>query len=290
MKQKTGPKFFQKLKRKDQFEIRSVEISPEKAVAGLAESVYEFGVAASRRQPTDVATIPTDYLKTLVSIATNTWRAKNKMMDSATGEVREDMKRVDRHIEAICRSLAEVGIVTRKAAQLAGFKESPLLQEPVAAALAYGFKVDSEKAYWLVYDFGGGTFDAAVIKSEEGTIHVAHHGGDNFLGGSNIDWAIVEKLVAPRLAKEFGLADFNRGNKKWKWAFDKLKYFTEIAKIDLSRNERATLECKFKDDDTGDRIEFECELTRNEVVNDRPTAVARASAIGTSSAGVLPIM
>jgi hypothetical protein len=113
MKQKTGPKFFRKLKRKDQFEIRSVEISPEKAVAGLAESVYEFGVAASRRQPTDVAPIPTDYLKTLVSIATNTWRAKNKMMDSATGEVREDMKRVDRHIEAICRSLAEVGIVIR---------------------------------------------------------------------------------------------------------------------------------------------------------------------------------
>ena len=113
MKQKTGPKFFQKLKRKDQFEIRSVEFSPEKAVAGLAESVYEFGVAASRRQPTDVATIPTDYLKTLVSIATNTWRAKNKMKDSVTGEVREDMKRVDRHIEAIHRSLTEVGIVIR---------------------------------------------------------------------------------------------------------------------------------------------------------------------------------
>ena len=108
---------------------------------------------------------------------------------------------------------------TRKAAQLAGFKESPLLQEPVAAALAYGFQVDQEKAYWLVYDFGGGTFDAAIIKSEEGTIHVAHHGGDNFLGGSNIDWAIVEKLLAPRVAKEFGLADFTRGNKKWMRAF-----------------------------------------------------------------------
>lgn len=44
---------------------------------------------------------------------------------------------------------------TRKAAQLAGLKESPLLQEPVAAALAHGFQVDGEKAYWLVYDFGG---------------------------------------------------------------------------------------------------------------------------------------
>ena len=155
---------------------------------------------------------------------------------------------------------------TRKAAQLAGFKESPLLQEPVAAALAYGFQVDQEKAYWLVYDFGGGTFDAAIIKSEEGTIHVVDHGGDNFLGGSNIDWAIVEKLVAPKLAKEFGLTDFARGNKKWKCAFDRLKYFAEIAKIELSRNERATLEGKFTDD-SGERITFECELTRTEVVN-----------------------
>jgi molecular chaperone DnaK len=156
---------------------------------------------------------------------------------------------------------------TRKAAQLAGFKESPLLQEPVAAALAYGFKVDQEKAYWLVYDFGGGTFDAAIIKSEEGTIHVAHHGGDNFLGGSNIDWAIVEKLIAPRVIKDFGLADFTRGNKKWTRAFAKLKRAAEIAKIDLSRNERATVEvCKFEDD-SGAEIEFECDLTRDEVVN-----------------------
>jgi len=154
---------------------------------------------------------------------------------------------------------------TRKAALLAGFKESPLLQEPVAAALAYGFQVDQEKAYWLVYDFGGGTFDAAVIKSEEGTIHVAHHGGDNFLGGSNIDWAIVEKLIAPRVVKEFRLTDFSRGNQKWKRAFTKLKRAAEIAKIDLSRNERATVEAKFEDD-SGDEIEFECELTRNEVV------------------------
>jgi molecular chaperone DnaK len=155
---------------------------------------------------------------------------------------------------------------TRKAALLAGFKESPLLQEPVAAALAYGFKVDQEKAYWLVYDFGGGTFDAAVIKSEEGTIHVAHHGGDNFLGGSNIDWAIVEKLIAPRVVKSFGLTDFVRGNRKWKRAFTKLKRAAEIAKIDLSRNERATVEAKFEDD-SGEEIEFECELTRNEVVS-----------------------
>ena len=156
---------------------------------------------------------------------------------------------------------------TRKAAQLAGFKESPLLQEPVAAALAYGFQVDQEKAYWLVYDFGGGTFDAAIIKSEEGTIHVVHHGGDNFLGGSNIDWAIVEKLVAPRLAKELGLSNFVRGNERWKREFARLKYAVEIAKIDLSRNERTIAEFGNFTNDGGEKIPFECELTRDEVVN-----------------------
>lgn len=59
------------------------------------------------------AELPTDNLKTLVSIATNAWRAKTKMVDTTTGEVREDMKRVDRHIEAIYRCLAEAGIVIR---------------------------------------------------------------------------------------------------------------------------------------------------------------------------------
>ncbi len=76
MKSKSGSKFFQKLKRKDQFEISSVDISPEKAVAGLAESVYEFGVAVSAAKPTDVTPIPTDYLKTLVSSIRQTLRPK----------------------------------------------------------------------------------------------------------------------------------------------------------------------------------------------------------------------
>jgi len=155
---------------------------------------------------------------------------------------------------------------TRQAAHHAGFKDSPLLQEPVAAALAHGFQADKEKAYWLAYDFGGGTFDAAIIKAEEGTIHVVNHGGDNFLGGSDIDWAVVEQVLVPRLLDEFDLADFTRGNRQWRQAFAKLKRSAEIAKIDLSRSERVTLEaCKFSDA-SGEEIEFECELSRNEVV------------------------
>ena len=119
---------------------------------------------------------------------------------------------------------------TRRAAELAGFAQSPLLQEPVAAALAYGFQKDEEKAYWLVYDFGGGTFDAALIRAEEGIITVVAHEGDNFLGGSDIDWAILRDLVLPRLGQEFDLPDFRRGNARWEKEILKLKSAIEKAK------------------------------------------------------------
>jgi molecular chaperone DnaK len=73
---------------------------------------------------------------------------------------------------------------TMKSAGLAGLTQCRLVLEPVAAALSYGFQKEFHKEYWLVYDFGGGTFDAAVMKVEDGTIMVVNHGGNNYLGGS----------------------------------------------------------------------------------------------------------
>jgi molecular chaperone DnaK len=157
---------------------------------------------------------------------------------------------------------------TRRAATLAGFKASPLLQEPVAAALAYGFQIDSEKAYWLVYDFGGGTFDAALIKAEEGMINVVHHGGDNFLGGSDIDWAVIEKILIPRLTKDYDLSGFTRGAGKWKRAFQLLKHGVEAAKLELSTKEVTTLGAMpLFNDSSGETIEGEdIVLTRNDLI------------------------
>ncbi len=59
------------------------------------------------------------------------------------------------------------------------------------------------QACWLVFDFGSGTFDAALVTSRDGTMHVVNHGGGNFLGSSDIDWAIVERLLAPQIASEY---------------------------------------------------------------------------------------
>lgn len=155
---------------------------------------------------------------------------------------------------------------TKKAAQKAGFVSSPLLQEPVAAALAYGFQDESEKAFWLVYDFGGGTFDAAVIQVRDGAPKVVNHDGDNNLGGKLIDWEIVEQLLIPAVAKEHPLTDFRRGNLKWSAAMAKLKLKAEEAKIRLSRDESAEIIIDFLcTDDRGDQVSFEYELQRRDV-------------------------
>ncbi|MDI6763302.1 MAG: Hsp70 family protein [Thermodesulfobacteriota bacterium] len=126
---------------------------------------------------------------------------------------------------------------TDRAAKLAGISTSILLQEPVAAGLAYGFQSESDKVFWLVYDFGGGTFDAAVIQVRDGLIQIVNHGGDNFLGGGDIDYAIADQILAPAIIKEFRISDFNRGNKSWRSAFAKLKWAAEAAKIRLSNIE-----------------------------------------------------
>ena len=119
---------------------------------------------------------------------------------------------------------------TKKAARLAGLSISPLLQEPVAAALAYGFQNDSDNVFWLVYDLGGGTFDAAIIQVRDGIIQVVAHEGDNHLGGKLIDWSIVDELLIPAVNKEFRLNDFTRGNVKWRTAIAKLKQQAEFGK------------------------------------------------------------
>lgn len=175
---------------------------------------------------------------------------------------------------------------TRRAAAHAGFCGSPLLQEPVAAALAYGFQIDSEKAYWMVYDFGGGTFDAALIKAEEGMINVVHHGGDNFLGGSDIDWAVIEKLIIPQLSKNFDLPGFARGSERWGMELRRIKHAVEAAKLELSTKEVTTLSGGVAfEDESGEMIECdEISLSRNDLIRVAEPLIARSIEI---SQGVL---
>ncbi len=156
-------------------------------------------------------------------------------------------------------------LATRRAAELAGFKNHPFLQEPIAAALAYGFQSESENKFWMVYDFGGGTFDAAIVQIKDGQIKVIGNKGDNGLGGKNLDWEIVNKLLAPAVAKEFNLKNFTRGNKQYSGAFAKLKAEAEKAKIRLSLEDSVEvfIENLYKNE-KGEAVEFSYEIFRSD--------------------------
>ena len=153
---------------------------------------------------------------------------------------------------------------TSEAAALAGFGACPLLQEPTAAAFAYGFQHQSTEAYWMVFDFGGGTFDAAIVSTYEGELRVLDHAGDPHMGGKLIDWAVVDRVLAPAAARELGLRDFERGNRLWAANFAKLKGAAEEAKISLSRDTEVTVAVDLRLAD-GKEVAFEHVLTREVV-------------------------
>lgn len=151
---------------------------------------------------------------------------------------------------------------TKRAGNLAGFKHVVLLQEPIAAAISYGFTSDRNEN-WLIYDFGGGTFDVALISSKDGVLSVLGHSGDNFLGGKNFDWEIVDKIIVPQLSEKFKLPTLSRDNEKYRGAFARLKYLAEKAKIELSQYQKVTIEIDgVGEDDDGNDIYLAIDLTR----------------------------
>lgn len=90
---------------------------------------------------------------------------------------------------------------TQRAAARAGITQSPLLQEPIAAGLAYGFDRDLSDTYFIVYDLGGGTFDASLMQVSDGNLRVIDTAGDNHLGGRDWDRKLAG-LLSQRLVSE----------------------------------------------------------------------------------------
>jgi molecular chaperone DnaK len=153
---------------------------------------------------------------------------------------------------------------TRKAAALAGLDFAPLMQEPSAAAWAYSTQANTERGFWLVYDLGGGTFDAAIVKIADGEFSTINHAGDNFLGGKLIDWELVENLLIPAAKEQFGLPDLARGNARSAGTIAKLKIAAEQAKIQLSREDSVDIGIQLDLPD-GEVEDFEFVMTRTHV-------------------------
>jgi len=153
---------------------------------------------------------------------------------------------------------------TKRAGNIAGFEHTVLLQEPIAAAVAYGFG-NSINENWLIYDLGGGTFDVALISSKEGVLSVLGHNGDNFLGGKNIDLEIVDKIIVPKVLEKYSLNNFSRSNEKYRSVFAKLKYIAETAKIYLSQYDKTSIEVdRIGNDDSGEEIYLSIDFSRKE--------------------------
>ena len=155
---------------------------------------------------------------------------------------------------------------TARAATLAGLNEAPLLQEPLAASIAYGMKPDARDKRWLVYDLGGGTFDIVVISTRNGQLSILEHRGDNMLGGKDFDRLIVEKIIWPRLEELFNMPEPDIASSTRKKLIQRLRGEAEQAKIDLSLSERVIVSISdVGEDEEGNPIEAEFEITRDEL-------------------------
>lgn len=127
---------------------------------------------------------------------------------------------------------------TKDAGKIAGLEVLRIINEPTAAALAYGLDKSEGKTI-AVYDLGGGTFDVSVLEIGDGVFEVKSTNGDTFLGGEDFDMRLVEYLVA-EFKKEQGI-----DLKKDKLALQRLKEAAEKAKIELSSAQQTEINLPF---------------------------------------------
>jgi molecular chaperone DnaK len=183
-----------------------------------------------------------------------TFRKSQKRMTAAelSAEVLKKMKasaslRFGEDIQAAVITVPAMFLIpacedTKAAARLAGLEVCPLLQEPVAAAMAYGYKAEDLRGNLLVFDLGGGTFDTTLIAARENRLIVLGHDGDDKLGGKDYDWALVD-LIVQRLNREYGALSLTRDGSAGR-AMAKLKYLAEDAKKTLSVLEEVALDVR----------------------------------------------
>lgn len=157
---------------------------------------------------------------------------------------------------------------TKRAALLAGIEHCELLQEPIAASMAYGLSTSIKNGQWLVFDFGGGTFDAALIKVEDGIMQVKDTEGDNYLGGKNLDYAIVDNIIIPYLKENYTIDGILADETTRNILRDAMKFYAEQAKNQLSFKQQADITSQldeFGEDDEGEEIELDLVISDSEL-------------------------
>jgi molecular chaperone DnaK len=154
---------------------------------------------------------------------------------------------------------------TKDAGKIAGLDVKRIINEPTAAALAYGLDKEASDQTILVFDLGGGTFDVSVLEIGEGVFEVKATAGDNHLGGDNWDKAIVEWMVA-EYKRDQGIDLSSDKN-----ALQRLYEAAEKAKIELSTTQETTINLPFITADQSGPKHLEMKLSRaklNELTSD----------------------
>ncbi len=154
---------------------------------------------------------------------------------------------------------------TKDAGKIAGLEVKRIINEPTAAALAYGLDKEEADQTILVFDLGGGTFDVSVLEIGDGVFEVKSTAGDNHLGGDNWDKAIVEWLVA-EFKKDQGVDVSND-----KRSLQRLYEQAEKAKIELSTTQETQISVPFITAINNEPKHLEIKLTRaklNELTSD----------------------
>ncbi|MFO1172463.1 MAG: molecular chaperone DnaK [Hyphomicrobiaceae bacterium] len=128
---------------------------------------------------------------------------------------------------------------TKDAGKIAGLEVLRIINEPTAAALAYGLDKKKDSKTIAVYDLGGGTFDISILEIGDGVFEVKSTNGDTFLGGEDFDMRLVEYLVG-EFKKETGI-----DLKSDKMALQRLKEAAEKAKIELSSSAQTEVNLPF---------------------------------------------
>src|SRR6201998_4001621 len=146
---------------------------------------------------------------------------------------------------------------TKDAGKVAGLDVKRIVNEPTAAALAYGLDKKKEETI-AVYDFGGGTFDISILEVGEGVIEVKATNGDTHLGGDNIDQRIVDWLIE-EFKREEGLDLHGKGNEM---ALQRLREAAERAKIELSTTMETEINLPFVTADASGPKHLVKKLTR----------------------------
>ena len=160
---------------------------------------------------------------------------------------------------------------TRQAGKLAGFQQVEIITEPEAAAWVYGLNKENKDGYWLVFDFGGGTFDAALLKVTGGIRQVLDTEGNNYLGGKNLDEAIVDKIIIPYLKNRFVIDDLLSDDFKSKILRNSMKFYAEEIKKQLSFSDETSILTNLGEipgeDDEGNELELDMTVTVSELEN-----------------------